>query len=108
MPLKTKLTKKEIETLNGLEDSQRSELLSLFSEAEAASEEAERLRKAQPADSQIVVEKTDHDALKKAVEERDGKLAELQAKLDGLSIDVPADDFLSVFSPIIEFFKPRA
>jgi hypothetical protein len=108
MAIKTKLTKSEIETLNGLKPEERTTLLSLLTEAEEASDEVEKLRKKQPADSQLVVEKTDYAAMKNAIAERDQKLTALEQKLASINLEIDGDDFLSMFSPVSSLFGTKA
>lgn len=105
--MNTKLTREQIEKLNGLADTDKDELLNLFVDAEKADEEIQKLRKAQPTDSQLIVEKTNYAAMEKAVSERDGKISVLEKRLNDFSVGFEADDLLGAFAPVFALFTGK-
>lgn len=83
------LSKAQIEALNGLNADDKKGLLDLIADLDKANEEITTLRKKQPNDSQLIVSKTDHEALNAAIKTRDEKISTLEMALK--KFDVPAN-----------------
>lgn len=107
---KSKLTKEQLESLAGLDDGMKADLVALFSDAEEANRNVEELRKKVPSDSQRVVENSEYKKLEKGLRERDEKITTLNTKLGELDLaqrqagPVGSDEFdpLSIFRPIFD------